>query len=450
VDDERLGRRQFLSLAAAGAVCAATAGAGCTSRDKPAKLPEAKGRPELRIAIWSQYIPAYDTWFDQEYTRQWGEEHDVDVIVDHVPYAELPARGQAEVAAGRGHDIFGFITPPAHFEDAVVDHRDIVEEVEGKLGKLSPLQVRNVLNPKTGKYFAFPEFWAPNPVHYRTDLWAGVGGAPSTWDDVLRAAPALKREGHPVGLGMSADDDSGFSLLSVMNAFGSSLQDEAGQITVNSPATVEAVKFVTALYRAGMTDEVFTWESPSNNRLLDTGRGSFILNAISAMRGAEDQDPALAGNIGLRSAMAGPGGRFATQSVVNALVIWRFAQNPETARRFLVDLAVHYREAFLRSRFYNVPCFPGAVSDLAGLLANDRTAKPADKYEVLADAESWSTNIGYPGHATAAVMDVFNRFTIPKMFAAAAKGEMTPEDTVKAAEAEMQPIFDRWREQGKI
>jgi multiple sugar transport system substrate-binding protein len=36
------------------------------------------------------------------------------------------------------------------------------------------------------------------------------------------------------------------------------------------------------------------------------------------------------------------------------------------------------------------------------------------------------------------------------MFAAAARGEMTAEDAVKAAEAEMRPIFDKWRERGKI
>jgi multiple sugar transport system substrate-binding protein len=441
-------RRAFLRVAGGATVLAAT---GCSSGDKKSKTEASvKDRPVLRVAAWSQYIQGYDAWFDHEYTRQWSEAHDIEVVVDHYPYAELPARGQAEVAAGRGHDIFGFITPPALFEDAVIDHREIVEEVEAKLGKLSPLLDRNIRNPKTGKYFAFAECWSPNPVHYRTDLWQGVGGPPAKWDDVLRAAPELKRQGYPVGIGLSADDDSGFSLLSVMNAFGSNLQDEDGRVTINSRATVEAVKFVTALYRTGMTDEIFSWESPSNNRLLDTGRGSFILNAISAMRGAEDQDPDLAGKIGLLAPMAGPAGGFATQSVVNTSVIWRFSQNQETARQFLVDLALHYREAFLRSRFYNIPSFPGAVPDLAAVVANDPTAKPAGKYEVLADAESWSTNIGHPGHSSAAAMDVFNQFMIPRMFAAAAKGDMTAEEAVKVAEAQMRPIFAKWKERGKI
>ena len=36
------------------------------------------------------------------------------------------------------------------------------------------------------------------------------------------------------------------------------------------------------------------------------------------------------------------------------------------------------------------------------------------------------------------------------MFAAAARGQQTPEEAVAAAEAEIKPIFDKWRERGKI
>lgn len=34
--------------------------------------------------------------------------------------------------------------------------------------------------------------------------------------------------------------------------------------------------------------------------------------------------------------------------------------------------------------------------------------------------------------------------------AVAARGEMTAEDAVAAAESQMQPIFQKWRERGKI
>lgn len=416
-------RRKFLRLAA-GAATVAAAGASCGSDGNESKAaadrkPAAGGtrRPTLRVAQWSHFIPLYDVWFDNEYAKRWGDEHGIDVVVDHIPYAELSARAGAEVAAGHGHDLFAFITAPPAFEDDVIDHRDIVEEVESRAGAMSPLVKRNVLNPKTGKYFGFGEYWVPNPVHYRIDLWdqADPGLVPSRWDDVLRAAPKLKAAGRPVGIGLSSDDDSNFSLFGLLAAFGARLQDENGRLAINAPATVEAVKMGAAIYRAGMTDEVFFWDSASNNRMMATGQGSLILNAISAIRATEDQDRNLAKTIGLAPALAGPAARLGVTSVVNVYVIWRFAENQEAARRFLVDLAVDAREAFLQSRYYNLPAFPAAVPDLDALVARDERAEPPGKYALLADAEKWSTNIGHPGHDNAATDEVFSAFIIPKM-----------------------------------
>ncbi|MGH8974083.1 MAG: ABC transporter substrate-binding protein [Acidimicrobiia bacterium] len=452
--DERRDRREFLRLAA-GAVAAGALGAcGSESRPKADEAASTKAAAEkiLRIALWSHFIPRYDDWFDDEYTRRWGEENGVNVVVDHIPYAELGPRAEAEVARGQGHDLFAFITPPSVLEDHVIDHREVIEEVEAKVGKMAPLVERNTLNPKTGKYFGFAEYWVANPVHYRVDLFNQVesGLTPASWDDVLRVAPRLKALGRPVGIALSPDDDSSFSLFSLMAAYGSELQDEQGRVTLDSPATVEAVKVVAELYRTGMSEEVFHWDSSSNNRALATGQSSLVLNTISAIRGAEDQDRDVAANVALAPALDGPDGRLGVNSVVNVFVIWRFAQNQEAARQFLVDLALNAREAFLRSRFYNLPAFPGTIPDLATLVARDDTAQPPTKYSLLADAAAWSTNIGHPGHATAAVDEAFFQFIVPKMFAAAARGDMSAEEAVKAAHAQITPIFDKWRERGKI
>src|SRR5262249_60475731 len=58
----------------------------------------------LRILQWSHFIPAYDTWFDNVFTKEWGEKNGVKVRVDHIPHLELPARMAAEFAAGAGPD----------------------------------------------------------------------------------------------------------------------------------------------------------------------------------------------------------------------------------------------------------------------------------------------------------------------------------------------------------
>src|SRR5688500_20243383 len=102
----RLDRRDFLRLAAGGAVCAAAAGAGCSSGSDGPKESAATGGPgagsaaarELRIATWSHFVPAFDTWFDNESGKRWGEQHDVDAVGDHLPARVLAIRGHSGAA----------------------------------------------------------------------------------------------------------------------------------------------------------------------------------------------------------------------------------------------------------------------------------------------------------------------------------------------------------------
>src|SRR3954469_17978266 len=86
----------------------------------------------LKIVQWSHFVPGYDKWFDNVFTKQWGAKHSTNVLVDHISTAEIPARAAAEVAARRGHDLFMFVSPPAAYEQQVVDHREIYEEVQRK------------------------------------------------------------------------------------------------------------------------------------------------------------------------------------------------------------------------------------------------------------------------------------------------------------------------------
>ena len=46
--------------------------------------------------------------------------------------------------------------------------------------------------------------------------------------------------------------------------------------------------------------------------------------------------------------------------------------------------------------------------------------------------------------------EVFNEYIVTNMFSAAARGELSAEEAVKRAHAQAQPLFDKWRERGKI
>ena len=104
---------------------------------------------------------------------------------------------------------------------------------------------------------------------------------------------------------------------------------------------------------------------------------------------------------------------------------------------------MRFLAVFRESRFYNLPCFPSTVPDAAQLLAAD-PSQPSGKYALLSTALDWTTNVGYPGYATAAIDEAFNTFVLPTMFARVARDEATPEAAVKAAHAQIARIFGKW------
>jgi multiple sugar transport system substrate-binding protein len=446
-------RREFLRTTA-GAAVAAGLGAACrpsteSEGDSSGSSEPSGGKKDLKILQWSHFVPAYDEWFDGEYITKWGDENGINVVVDHINFAEIPARAAAEVSAQKGHDLFWFLSAPAAFEDEVIDHTDIVREVEGKAGKMIGVCERSTFNSKTKKFFGFADNWVPDPVHYRKDLWDEVGYEPTTWENVLKAGPGLKELGNPLGIGISQDIDANMALIAMMQCFESFIQDEEANLTINSPETIEAVNMGAEIYKAGMTPEVFAWDATSNNRFLESGKGSMILNAISGLRTIEANTPDLAKDVFLAPVPEGTQ-RLGLEHLLGVYVIWKFSEQKEMAQKFLVDLALNYREAFVNSQFYNFPSFPGTVKDLEDLLANDKVSDPPGKYKILAGFDDFSVNVGYPGTVNAAIDELFGKFLVPQMFAEVARGNMSAEDSVKAAETEMSAIYDKWREQGKI
>jgi multiple sugar transport system substrate-binding protein len=399
----------------------------------------------LKILQWSHFVPRYDEWFDRKFTKDWGDKHNTQVVVDHISAAEIRARAAAEVAAQKGHDLFMFLDPPAVYEAQVIEHNEIIQEVERKHGKMVDLAHKSTYNPKTKKYFGFSDNWVPDPVNYRQDLWDAVGMVPDTWEDVRVGGAKIKQQsGNPVGIGLSQELDTSMAMRAIMYSFGSHEQNEDGQLTINSKETLEAVKFVRALYKETMTPEVFTWDVSSNNRFMLAGKGSLALNAISITRSAEKEVPEMSKKIQLAKPPAGPTRRMGLEHVMGVYVIWKFAENRDGAKQFLLDLIDNYRMAFLESEFYNFPTFPNTVPDLQELIAQDAKGDSPEKYAILGDFINNATNVGYPGYSTAAIDEVFSTFVIPTMFAKAARDELSPEDAIKAAEREMKRTFAKW------
>jgi multiple sugar transport system substrate-binding protein len=449
----RYDRRELIRRAGVGAVSVGVAGSGLGQAFYgPLRFKGRWLKGDLSLITWAHFVPAFDVWLDKTWAVQWGQRNDVQVKVDHILNTLLTARAEAEATAKNGHDIFFNLAPPAVLEDQVINHNEIVQEVQRKVGKIGRIAHRATYNPKTKKYFAFSDNYVPDPVVWRRDVWNGIGLSPNTWDNVRKAAPKLKAAGHPLGIGQSAEIDSNMALMSFLMCFGSFIQNEKHQVTIKSKRTVEALRFMADIYQKGETEEIFGWDPAGNNNFLYSGKGSLIFNAISATRTPEDQRMPFADNLWIWPIPKGPHGRLGNEHVMGCWWIWKFSQNKAAAKKFLADLEINYRDAFVASKFYNFPSFPGALpfTRIRGMVAQD-THRPRGKYSILTTiAQKYTTNPGHPGYTNAAFSEMFNKFIIPKMFAQVSQKKMTAQEAVNAADREIKAIYRKWRKLGKI
>jgi multiple sugar transport system substrate-binding protein len=82
----------------------------------------------LKILQWKHFVPGYDTWFNETYTKAWGEKNNTRVMVENVGVGDILHRAAEETKAQHGHDLFAHVYPLPAYEDEVIDHRDIYEE----------------------------------------------------------------------------------------------------------------------------------------------------------------------------------------------------------------------------------------------------------------------------------------------------------------------------------
>ncbi|MGH3097284.1 MAG: ABC transporter substrate-binding protein [Streptosporangiales bacterium] len=461
-----LSRRRFIELSALAALTTACskapgtegAGGGASSTASPAPSPtflepSTKLSGKLRILQWSHFVPHYDKWFDP-YVQQWGKHVGVDAKVDHINYADIVPRTSSEISAGSGHDLIMWISPPSSIEQSVVDLADVNAEAQKRFGKQVPWAKQCSYNPTTDKWYGYCHGWVPDPGDYRKSLWKKVGMAngPRTWDDLLKGGTEIKKNGAPMCIGMSNEIDSNMAARAMIWSFGGSIQDKHQTVVLNSPETIAAVEYMTKLYKQTMTSSVFSWNAASNNQGLAAGKLSYILNSISAYRTAQGGQTKVANDIWFTPALKGPHGlQFASEHVIAVYVVPKFAKNVDAAKEFLLNLSANAPAVTYNSQLYDFPSFPDTVPHLDDWVADDPFgSKPANKLEVLGTAKNWSTNVGHPGPANAAIGEVFNTFVIPQMMAKAARGKLSPEQAVKQAHAQCEKIFAKWHSKGLV
>ena len=434
-------RRDFIKLAA-GATAASPfiLGSGARAASKT-----------LRIAKWAHFVPEFDVWFESV-ARDWGARQHIKVTVDTIPVEKVAAVAAAQTRAGKGHDICIFPWPPAEYHQHAIDHGAVYRLVANKYGAIQQLAHRSTFNLHTHQYFAFADFYMPTPIQFRQDSWEKVGMpvGPMTWSSLRVGGRDLRAKfGLPLGLAFTPTLEGNVTLHTLLYSHRAWLLDANGDTLFNKNVFgLVALRFIESLYRESGSPEQLGWGSAGNVRAMLAGKASVSSNAINLVRAAEKQDPQLAGKIWLQPPLLGTNGMGVTAlpHVTNCSVVWNFGRNQDAATQFLADLVDSSRTGYEKSLGCNFPIYPKTVPDLIVRLSKDPHAAPSFKYTALKDALHWTPNLGVPGFATPAYMEVFNSFLIPRMVQSVLQGERSPEDAAARAAAEIHSIVTKWQQ----
>lgn len=348
--------------------------------------------------------------------------------------------------------MFIFPWPPAEYHQHAIDHGEIYQTVAFKYGTIDRFAHRSTFFSKTRKYFAFCDSWIPLPLHFFEDDWGEVGMplGPVHYGGLRSGGQRIREKlGVPCGLAMTPNLEGNVTLHTLLVAFGGAVLDVHGNVILNIGArTIEALKYVKSLYQDAGASELLAWGSSGNVRAMLERKTSCTSNAISLLRAAEKQEPRVAGKIRLQPPLLGSAGSgiLAVPHVTNCSAVWNVAENPEGAKEFLGDLIDNSRTGYEKSQGCNFPIYQKTVPDLIVRLENDPQGDPPYKYKELKDALYWTHNLGVPGYATPAFMEVFNTFVIPKMFMSVVRNEASPEDAAAAAAKKVKAIAEKWNQ----
>ena len=291
----------------------------------------------------------------------------------------------------------------------------------------------------TGALYALPYLGNSQLFFYRKDIFEKHNlKEPATWDDVLQSARVIsEREmtgapggGRLYGYVMRAAQGNAAvaDFMPIFWAFGAEMFDAQGKPTVNSAEGIAALKFMLELGKSAPPGySSFNADEVSAHLLQGTAAMSINWPAwIAAF-----SDPAKSRVIGKMAFTTMPGARKSGQAEIgNWLIsIPRDARNAEAAFDFLVW--VTSAEQLKRSALLGNPPTRRSVFNDAELVAKFPT------YPV----QLRSLETSRPRPRTPRWNEIENAFGI--FLSKANSGELSPEDAMNQANAEIQKIVER-------
>ena len=398
---------------------------------------------EVHWLRWNDFVPACDKLIRETIAPEAEKALGIKVKYETVNGNDLQPRITAGIQSGAGPDILMLFNNHPHlYQASLTDLSDVAEEVSKEQGAYDNVSKGN--SSSGGKFFSMPSALIGAMNVYRKSLFAEVGHQefPKTWDAYRDAGKKLKAKGMPIGqsLGQSFGDPPTF-VYPFLWSFGATEVDDKGKVAINSPAAVEAVKYMVAFWKDSMDEGGLAWDDSSNNRAFLTGTISSTLNGASIYIESkrkpteykDDKGKPLHEDCAHAVLPGGPKGQFGFHTYTSH-VVPAYSKNAKAAKDLLrfVHKKENYDKWFTTGEgFYT----PGTASwQKHEMWAKNPVMAP------FALAGTLGKTPGYPGEPNGKAAEVLTKYLLGNMMADAIKGK-SAEDVVKACEAQLKTIY---------
>ena len=378
--------------------------------------------------------------------RFMAENPGIEVQIIPIQEADVSQRIATAMAANNLPDIvrLGIERVAVFAADGLMDE-DAAEATIASVGKsdfrAGPLAM--VINPATGKYAAIPYDGWVQAIWYRVDVFKEAGLTPPvSWADINAAAEVLPGTGnllYALTLGTDPGQNYPHQVFEQVAMSNDAWPfDVDGNVTMNTPEMIAALRFYTDLQSAAVPGPQY-WRGAREAYELDQAGmliySTYIMDDLvegSGMEGGGQIQIAvedLALNTGFAPKMVGPNG----SATYGQLVTLGIMKGADPAAQKVVEyfLTEGYIEVLALSPFGKIPVLASAVDgwkDLSPFFAyysSDTLDQIANGFETM---QRWLFRPDYDPVERAVIGDIEGRLLISQAISnIALEGIMTPE-----------------------
>lgn len=364
----------------------------------------------------------------------------VDVVPSVAVSNERLALYQQQLSAGSSDvDIYQIENIwPALLADYFVDLKQYVPEATIK--EFFPSMIEN--DTVDGKLIDLPWYGDAGILYYRTDLLTkyGYGAPPKTWTELTAMATKIQageRKANPnfqgyVWQGAAYEGLTCDALEWINSHGGGTIVDAKGNVTVNNPKAVAAIKMAAAWVGAISPKGVTSYQEEESRGIWQAGNAAFMRNWPYAYPLSKDDKSVVKGKFDVTVLPRGPGsdGKNAATFGGHSLAVSRFSKNPKVAAdlvQFLTSTEIEKDRAI--NGGYN-PSRPAVYKDADVLKASPFLGKLFDVFTNAVVRPTTITREKYP-RVSEAFWNSVNSVLV---------GQAKAEDALKSLEDELNRI----------